>query len=670
MTERKCTLFGRNEEIAFSPACINENGQAFSVSYRADIENGKTVISGSGDILSDTIVINKINGGYAIERRVKNLSAENVNLKEVKITLSGIDFGGRTDDDYFYANENPRLYGVFTLPIEYDRLNPQSENNRRFGIVVDTKYADPGAISERVLVSPYSPFPAILIGNYSVKEGLVIGSLSQDVFYHNYRLSHADGKITAEVFSSFKCTAYRILKPSEELVDKLYIGKIDCADDINSIFSAYLKELSKHLRKPLKKCGTNRKTVAWDSWNDGVFRDVSEDILVKEAKAVKANFPAAEWFQLDDGYSSFCMDDVDACAHGLGVAYEREEGVDKRKFPNGLKGYTEKIKKEGLRPAIWIGGFCPHATKIYREHPEWFIDYSFRTCDTSPLDVSKEAVRDYMAWAMKYLLKDNGFEGIKHDFWTYAFEDGNDLYENKEKSGYEYRRWWLNEIRKNLPEDGYLETGCDLAMGNPFWGEFIDNYRFGLDVQGGVWDRVKTTMFWSVAACSVHTGEYLIPNGDSIGLMKGLSDLDFTFLLNLLLITHSLVEISGLYSNPNLDKNRLATLKRAVNGLDNGADAYYAKFDYREKNAFVPRIVYSVVPCFADVEFGREILRTVAVFNESEEDITVEFTGADVGLKEGEYTFTDVWNKTDKRACVMSAELRPHESRLYYVNEG
>ena len=178
---------------------------------------------------------------------------------------------------------------------------------------------------------------------------------------------------------------------------------------------------------------TNRHTLIWDSWNDGIYRNISEDILLKEAYAVKKYFSNVKWFQLDDGYSAYCEKNVDFDAHGLGVAYEGENGIDNIKFPNGLKGYTDKIKEIGLSPAIWIGSLCPIRTIIYKEQPQWFIDYSYRLDRSQPLDVSQKQVRQYMTEAIDKLIVEDGFEGVKHDFWSYAFEDRHDLLKYKNK---------------------------------------------------------------------------------------------------------------------------------------------------------------------------------------------------------------------------------------------
>ncbi len=612
--------------------------------------------------VKDEHTITPVEGGYIVERHIKNESERVVKLTELAAELT-LDLGA-PEKDYFYANENARIYGSFTIPVDYDRENLDNPENKKFTFQADTFWADPKVTGKRILSSPYQPFPAILLGNYDTNKGIVIGSLSQAVFYHNFEVEHKDGKLLVKIYSSLKDIAYRNLQPSEELVDIFYIGEKENAGDINGIFDNYTKILRTYLTDNEGSKENNRHTLLWDSWNDGIYRDVSEEMLVNEAKAVKKYFPNVEWFQLDDGYSAYCEENVDLDAHGLGVAYEGEEGVDKKKFPNGLKGYTDKIKALGLKPAIWIGGFCPVKTKIYREQKDWFIDYTYRVDWTQPLDVSKKAAREYMTYALDKLITEAGFEGVKHDFWSYAFEDKHDLLSGKDKSGYEWREWWHSQIRQRIGK-GYMETGCDVSMGNPFIGKYFNNYRFGLDIGAGNWRNVKTTMFWSVSMLSNHTGDLFIPNSDSIGLLPGLNDTDFTFVVNFQIITRTLVEISGRFSREDLNRERLSVIQRATKYLNNGENVYFANFDYRATGMNLPNIVY--IKSLFDEKNSPENARTVALFNADEQAKEIVCSVEDLGLTDGEYEFEDVWKREKFAARGVKVTLQPHESKLYKI---
>ena len=405
--------------------------------------------------------------------------------------------------------------------------------------------------------------------------------------------------------------------------------------------------------------------MVWGSWNDGISRNVSEAMLLREAAYLKANFPTVRWVQLDDGYAV----DVPP-AFGLGAVYEGEAGIDHVKFPQGLRHYTDRLRELGMRPALWIGGLCAHKTKIYREHPEWFSDYSFRIPDQSPLDPSVAGTRDYITHALDVLLCEYGFDAVKHDFWSYAFEDSHDLLQDKTQSGYFYRDWWLHEMRRRLPTDGYLQTGCDIVMGNPFLGEYFTTYRYGIDIGSGHWDYVKTNFLWGIACFALHTGDLIVPNSDSVGLFPTLSDTDAMFALNYCLVTHSMVEIAGKLSLADPDNPRLRRLHKAVCNVNNGQDIYLAAYDYRAGPAPLPSVLYFKTPHFSTLEESPLLCpRTAGLFNTGDEPLEVVFTPAQLGLPGGAYRALDIWSQetTPLQDGAFRFTLEPHGSRVLAI---
>lgn len=99
--------------------------------------------------------------------------------------------------------ENPRIYEKMSIPVDYDRVASNDVKDTGFE-TGGNRWADPGVVCERIGRSPYQPFPAILLSNYRTKAGLVHGTLSQKLFYHNYLVSHDGGKVRLEIFSGFK----------------------------------------------------------------------------------------------------------------------------------------------------------------------------------------------------------------------------------------------------------------------------------------------------------------------------------------------------------------------------------------------------------------------------------------------------------------------------------
>ena len=86
------------------------------------------------------------------------------------------------------------------FPVDYNRTANDASNSE-FDVEAGNKWADPGVISERIGASPYQPFPAIIISNYNTNLGLVHGTLSQRVFFHNYLVSHSESGVKLEIFS-------------------------------------------------------------------------------------------------------------------------------------------------------------------------------------------------------------------------------------------------------------------------------------------------------------------------------------------------------------------------------------------------------------------------------------------------------------------------------------
>jgi len=336
-----------------------------------------------------------------------------------------------------------------------------------------------------------------------------------------------------------------------------------------------------------------------------------------------------------------------------------------------LRRYSDELRKLGLRPAVWVGGFCPRTSPIFKDHPEWFADYSYRVDFSSPLDVSIPEVREYMTSALDKFFGDYGFEGMKHDFWSYLFEDSHDLMKNHDVSGYEYRRWWLQEIRKRLAPDGYLQTGCDIVMGNPFLGEYFTNYRYGIDIGNGTWEYLKITYLWGAACFATHTGDLFVPNGDSIGLFENLDDTEAMFCMNYCLVMHAMVEIAGKLSE-HQNSPRMKALKKTACNPNNGQDIYFINYNYLDHKNIYPEMVYFKTPHFSVKENGDCIpLRTVGIFNVEEETRKFGFSVTDLKLPEGIYTLTDVRSgevfEFDENG-KFNFELIAHGSRLLAVS--
>lgn len=632
---------------------------------------GRTVILASSDDYIESITLRRVKGGMTAVRCFMNLSANVINLYNLGFKIDGIDFGGEKEKDFFYSVENSRIYETYTFPLDYNRTADDVDAGE-YDVRANNRWADPGVVSEKINDSPYQPFPAILLSNYDKTEGIVHGTLSQDVFAQSYLVGHSDKGAYLDVCSSFKAIAYREVKAGEVLVDEWYLGTTNKSDDMNAIFSEYTDQLRIALADNWGAKDICRTTLSWGSWNDGMYRDVEEGALLEEAKVVKKLFPLVKWFQLDDGYANIPGNyPLDIASAGIGVPYDGENCIDPNKFPEGMRAYVDKVKALGYRPAIWIGGYAPSKTNIYEDNKDdWYIDYSYRMKNSHPFDFSVPEVRDYMQKSLDTFLGDWAYESVKLDFWSYQFETSGDFNRGKQRSGFEWRNWFSNEIRKRLPDDGYVLGCCDVCQGNPFIGKYFNNYRYGIDVGSGKWDLVRTSMLWGIACTATQTGDLYLPNSDSVSVFPDLSDLDFKYWTNYVLITRTMLEVAGRYADMDkVNKERLAILQKATCNINNGQPVYLSKFDYRKPGKDLPNIMYIKTGHFTCEEGKYLPLRTVGLFNADEEDKVVSFAPSDLGLKDGKYTLTDVWTgEVVELEGEYTTTLKPHESKLLSVN--
>ena len=664
MCPKTISVFFNSDSIHLKPftSFINET---FSEEYSFTQGNKSFSYSVSAAQYCDSLFISEVENGFAVKRIFKNVSSEPIELRELGLSIDGISFNLNPKLDFYYHVENPRLFQRMTIAVDFDRMGKVWETE--FDEKAGNKWVNAGDINERIGSSPCQPFPALLVSNYDTTQGYVFGTLAQDVFYHNYQIKHKENKILLNIYSSFKYIGHREIAPGEVLIDEWYMGKTACADKLELVFKNYADELRKRLSTNYGSTNINRNSLVWGTWNDGVFRDISEEMILTEAKELTENFPTVKWLQIDDGYSAHQKNE----AHGLGLPYEGADGIDKAKFPHGMRYISDKIRLSGLRPAIWIGALCPSDSKIVAEHPDLFVQKDMQSRRRQILDISLPKTREYVKSALDTMISDWGFEGVKLDFWSYPFELSKDGYKNKDKSGYEYREWFTYEFRKRLSSDGYFQSCCDIAMGNPFLGKYFTNYRYGIDIASGNWDNLKINYLWCIACIATHTGDLFVPNSDSIGMFPGLSDIDARFCVNFTLITRTMVELAGVFSKVDKSNPRFAMLKKATCNPNNGQDVYFADYDYRASYNESPDKLYIKTPHFSNEVATCLPLRTVALLNKDEESKKVTLRAEAMGLEsKKKYILTDVWSGAKYTLCgKISFELIPHESFLFSVSD-
>ncbi|MBR6072373.1 MAG: alpha-galactosidase [Acholeplasmatales bacterium] len=149
----------------------------------------------------------------------------------------------------------------------------------------------------------------------------------------------------------------------------------------------------------------DKKIFGYTSWYN-YYQDINEDIILRDLDALDSRF---NLFQIDDGFETFVGDWLD---------------VDKKKFPNGLKGIVDKIHNKGYKAGIWLAPFvAEEKSKLYTEHKELFKKDKLGNCIKCGgnwsgfyvLDIDNEDAKEYIKKCLNYYV-DLGFDFFKLDF--------------------------------------------------------------------------------------------------------------------------------------------------------------------------------------------------------------------------------------------------------------
>lgn len=205
------------------------------------------------------------------------------------------------------------------------------------------------------------------------------------------------------------------------------------------------------------------RPVVINSWEAGYF-DYNERSLLSLAK--KAKEAGVEMFVLDDGWFGERSDD----SHSLGDWIE-----NKKKFPNGLLGFSTKLLSMGLSFGIWIEPEMVNTDSVlYRAHPEWTMDIPEMAHSEGRhqriLDMANPEVVSYIADTMTKLLTSAKISYVKWDM-NRIFSDCYSKYLGAERQGECAHRYMIGvyHLMRRLTEcfPEILFEGC-ASGGNRF----------------------------------------------------------------------------------------------------------------------------------------------------------------------------------------------------------
>jgi hypothetical protein len=550
------------------------------VALRSDLDyrtEGDRLYSDKTD---ETVTVIEQTDAYIVIRRdIKNISDKPIALSGIQdfFVPAPLAIGGPRNNSYIFHCEAIFEWGRHRVYFkDLDNRPPQ------------TVLGDP--LSMHFGATGWSPYTGIVFANDQNNSALIEGTLSQNRFYR-YWTPKADGSVCATM-GMFGIDA-KIVAPGETLTGELIYLEINMRFDPSNPFNNYNTVLDKYITFHAKEIKHNQDFI-WGTWNDGPYNMVHDFIVRDNTDWVKDNLPSVNWIQIDDGYQILNDHEVTRDETNLDTGFGRprvahyhflEEdnaGISKQKFPDGMKATADYIRSKGLRPAIWTGLHTTAHTKIVQNHRDWFQAVFKPKGELTEFvpDVSIQECMDTLKEGFRIMIKDWGYEGIKLDFWTYGFIANQRPYFTPfkyslgNKTGLEYMHELFGYVR-GLLGDGYLETCCDISCGNPFMGQYADNFRFGIDVGDGNWNNAALAAKWM----SFHTlgAQRLgfLPNADSIGVLKGLSPIQRDSWNIFCFTSGSMLEIGGDFtgSTEKIDPAYLKQGRPALLDASFGCDA-------------------------------------------------------------------------------------------------
>jgi hypothetical protein len=393
------------------------------------------------------------------------------------------------------------------------------------------------------------PFPALYIRDELGKHGVVFAAATQALNFTTFEMRKR-GMVNEGVFERFlihhdpgQASAITVPAGGSVDLDGIFIqitGDLRAED----VYVDYIDFLSSRItfRGPT----TAILSEAFHcTWNYGPFADQTEKSLLPTARFIAANFPKLKWFLMDAGYLG---GDSNTFLHRFYP--DPNQFVTTDKWPRGIRGFTDELRRMGLRPGLWWSPTTNLKSALCDDHPDWVL----RKADGSPylidknnayLDYSHPEALDYLDRTLAVILGQWGMDACKMDFWSQNFEDRHARLRDPGVTAVQARARLFQTIRKHLPADGILMTCVATGMGNPLIGQWADTYRNTMDIGVGAWHEQINNCIWALPTLSIEGRKTFLLNNDSAGIMAEYPDNENLFRLTWSYINMGLLETGG-----------------------------------------------------------------------------------------------------------------------------
>ena len=420
-------------------------------------------------------------------------------------------------------------------------------------------------------------FPGVFIGSGTEQLGLLCAAASQNRFHPFFRLRGGNGSTNWGFEIEERPTGLEWIEvaPGETLLgEKFFFGINDDSDPQQSTDRYYEVLRADGLFAREKVIALPRERI-WGSWSYDFFDSITEDDIFRQLPVIKKGFPSVKFVQIDYGYERVYESGQRA---QLDFLYETDTPYNMEKFPGGPQKLVREMRAAGLRPATWLGLWVAGSSKLVADHPEWLLlddmgcpvrlpkrpddHMGWLGQNVFVLDPSVPGVRDYVDYVCKTVLRDWGFEGVKLDFSSFAFEFKRSRFRYPGRTASEYRRWLGETLRKYLPEDGFFGMCSVAGTGTPLAGPEADYFRCAEDIDRGDWDIAKRIAAWCTNTNMLLQQRPVLPNIDGIGWSKHFDEESWRSWLNLCAVSGMALELAGDLTR--LDQSRIHRLNRTL----------------------------------------------------------------------------------------------------------
>lgn len=157
------------------------------------------------------------------------------------------------------------------------------------------------------------------------------------------------------------------------------------------------------------KSRLTEKKSGYTTWYN-YYRNINENIVERDLKALNEISEKIDIFQIDDGYQKNVGDWLN---------------TDNKKFPNGMKEIAEKIHKNNFLAGLWLAPFAASKNSfIYKEHKDWLIhDEKGRLYPAGAnwggfyaIDFYNKEAAEYIKNVFKTVLYEWNYDMVKLDF--------------------------------------------------------------------------------------------------------------------------------------------------------------------------------------------------------------------------------------------------------------